>query len=355
MPFWLATAFMAVFAWTRIQALSDEFREYDHEQKAIILDRLVDTQYKDNSPRLDINASSLPSAWKEAHPRLANSEITCRCSETFDCFAPERSPQRLPESEYTVVLELEDFPDYHISTADDRNGFDDRCMDHGLMIAWQATQEPITMELWHDIVDSVGLIMSNCAYSHNGLNIATGQSFESSSGLVTQPVSSTTDLTERIDSSDLFQPAHEFAARFVDTSENPAYTSLAKRASKRWAHGDIRCPSPFVSSPTAGFHKALKELREKEGRPSLGKAGKYPTCVYLCYKDGTQISWCNKDKKKTKTLEGWNSVAEGIEVILKASKCNKVEKGVKVTGGAVYHPTNWYVFAGKCWPDGKKV
>ena len=101
----------------------------------MILDRPSET---DSSPRLDINATSLPLAWKEAHPRLLNSEITCRCSETFDCFAVERSRRDLPESEYTVVLELEDFPGYRIPTADERNGYDDRCIEHGLLIAWQA-------------------------------------------------------------------------------------------------------------------------------------------------------------------------------------------------------------------------
>ena len=42
-------------------------------------------------------------------------------------------------------------------------------------------------------------------------------------------------------------------------------------------------------------------------------------------------------------------------MLLKASKCNKKENDKTVTGGAIYHPTNWYVFAGKCWPDGKKI
>ena len=51
-----------------------------------------------------------------------------------------------------------------------------------------------------------------------------------------------------------------------------------------------------------------------------------------------------------KTLEGWNSIAEGIEVILKASECNKEVKGQDLTGGTIYHPTEWYVFAGKCFP-----
>lgn len=55
--------------------------------------------------------------------------------------------------------------------------------------------------------------------------------------------------------------------------------------------------------------------------------------------------------KKRKTLVSYNSIVEGIEVMLESSKCT-YKNGTKLeTGGAIFHPTNWYVFAGKCWPD----
>ncbi|KAL2203965.1 hypothetical protein CC79DRAFT_1359949 [Sarocladium strictum] len=144
-------------------------------------------------------------------------------------------------------------------------------------------------------------------------------------------------------------PAHELAVR-TTTDLEPSNWLLQKRASSRWSKGRISCPGPFKKSRTSGFRTAIKKLRKRKGKPTLPGKGDYATCDIICYPDGTQISWCNKSKKR-KTLSSWSSVAEGIEALLNQPTCTKKTNGVMMTGGAIYHPTNWYVFAGKCWPD----
>ena len=54
---------------------------------------------------------------------------------------------------------------------------------------------------------------------------------------------------------------------------------------------------------------------------------------------------------KPKTLMSWESVAEGVEVLLKKQACLNTSEGYKGVGGGIFHPTKWYVAVGKCWPD----
>ncbi|KAL3441423.1 hypothetical protein BJX65DRAFT_288643 [Aspergillus insuetus] len=117
----------------------------------------------------------------------------------------------------------------------------------------------------------------------------------------------------------------------VTSVENPTVHTLEKRHT-------ITCDK---GPHTNGFWviEGIKELRKRKGRPY---AEPY-TCKHVYRSHGTEITWCNDDRKKERYLPSYNNIADAIYSVL-------IECGDTAGfSGECNHPDLWRAYTHHGW------